>query len=139
MTTESLKEGEVLFEGVRVEKAVGQRKVVLAWSGDVRYGAKKRGYHGGANPQEMVVPFAILSGPNSIPAGGWKEIHPTNRNGGDHGGDFALTLGADASKSKKGVEAAKESDLFEQAEAKEPKVPRPGSMRCSTPSSIRNN
>ena len=121
MTTESLKEGEVLFEGVRVEKAVGQRKVVLAWSGDVRYGAKKRGYHGGANPQEMVVPFAILSGPNSIPAGGWKENPPYEPEWWRiTAGDFALTLGADAAKSKKGVEAAKESDLFEQAEAKKP-------------------
>ena len=142
MTTESLKDGELLFEGSRVEKAVGQNKVALAWSGDVRYGPKKRGYHGGANPQEMVVPFAILSGPNSIPAGGWKEIPPYEPEWWRiTTGDFALaTADAEAATIKEGRRGTKEMDLFEQAEDRRSRKFRgSGSMRCSTPSSISNN
>jgi hypothetical protein len=124
MTTESLKPGELLFEGVRVEKAVGQKKVALAWSSDIRYGPKKRGYHGGANPQEIVVPFAILSGPNFVPTGGWKEIPPYEPAWWRiTAGDVALPPSAgDAARPKKDVVAVKGLDLFEQAEAKKPEV-----------------
>jgi len=72
--TEAIKDGEMLFESSRVREATGQTVIVLAWRSDVRYATKKRGYHGGANPQEMVVPFAILSGPNSLTPSGWEEI-----------------------------------------------------------------
>ena len=88
------------------------------------------------------MPFAILSGPKSIPAGGWKEIPPYEPDWWRiTASDFALTpAGAEAATSKKGVEAAKELDLFEQAEAREARR-FPGLDRCAVrlPTSIRNN
>ena len=54
-------EGELEFEGTRIYKATGNNRITLACAADIRYGKDKRGYHGGANPQEMVVPLAILS------------------------------------------------------------------------------
>jgi len=46
----------------------------MAWSAGIRYGKDKRGYHGGANPQELVVPLAILSDVRVDPPAGWVEI-----------------------------------------------------------------
>jgi hypothetical protein len=114
---DSLSDGELSFEGVRVEKAIGQKKVALAWRGDVRYGPKKRGYHGGANPQEMVVPFAILSG--------WKEIPPYEPEWWRiTAGDVTLaSTAAEIARSKKAeVETVKGLDLFEQAKAKKREI-----------------
>lgn len=68
------REGEIVFEGTRVESALGHKKVVLAWSGGVRYSTKKRGYHGGASPQEMVVPLAILKSSGAPTMPGWEEL-----------------------------------------------------------------
>jgi len=119
MTAESLKDGELLFDGVRVEKAIGQKTVTLAWSGDVRYGPKKRGYHGGANPQEVVVPLAILSGPNFVAAGGWKEISPYEPEWWRiTAGDVASADMRTGAATAKDVEAVKGLDLFEQAKSK---------------------
>ncbi|MEM6915538.1 MAG: BREX-2 system phosphatase PglZ, partial [Verrucomicrobiota bacterium] len=67
-------EGEMEFEGSRIYKATGNNRVTLACSASVRYGKDKRGYHGGANPQEMVVPFAVLSNVRTEVPSGWKEI-----------------------------------------------------------------
>lgn len=108
---------EISFEGSRIEKATGQKQVVLAWNADARYGPKKRGYHGGANPQEMVVPLAILSGPNTTPADGWKEIPPYEPDWWRiTAGDFVATTATPAK--TKAVEAVKGLDLFEQATVK---------------------
>ncbi|MCF3648628.1 BREX-2 system phosphatase PglZ [Synoicihabitans lomoniglobus] len=74
LNTDALAEGEIHIEGRRVEQALGQKQIVLPWSADIRYGQKKRGYHGGANPQEVVVPLAILSGPTETLATGWREM-----------------------------------------------------------------
>ncbi len=38
----------------------------------MRYCYRKNGYHGGLNPQEMIIPIAILSAKNSYPKG-WEE------------------------------------------------------------------
>ncbi|MBM4093573.1 MAG: BREX-2 system phosphatase PglZ, partial [Planctomycetes bacterium] len=35
-------------------------RVIVPWSERLRYGAKKNGYHGGATPQEMLIPIGIL-------------------------------------------------------------------------------
>ena len=71
-----LKEGELAFEGSRVYKATGSNRITLACSATVRYGKDKRGYHGGANPQELVVPLAILSDVRADIPEGWSEIPP---------------------------------------------------------------
>src|SRR5690606_11776458 len=41
----------------------------------VRFGAKKNGYHGGASPQEIVIPLMILA-PGLEPAEGFVEAMP---------------------------------------------------------------
>jgi hypothetical protein len=53
-------EFELRISGRRV--VIPESKVVIVpWSENVRYGVKKYGYHGGANPQEMVTPIVVLS------------------------------------------------------------------------------
>lgn len=56
----SLDDGEVRLTGNRV--LVDGGRLIAAWREQIRYvTATKRGYHGGANPQEMVAPIAVLS------------------------------------------------------------------------------
>jgi len=53
-------DGEVRLAGERVLTANG--KLVAAWREQIRYTtAASRGYHGGASPQEMVVPIGVFS------------------------------------------------------------------------------
>jgi len=44
-------------------------RVVVPWSELVRYGPKKNGYHGGATPQEMLIPISILWPELRLPEG----------------------------------------------------------------------
>ncbi len=69
-----LEEGEILVGGPRVLSPSGG-KVVLPWTERLRYGVKKNGYHGGATPQEVVVPLAVLSKP-STELVGWVDMAP---------------------------------------------------------------
>jgi len=57
----AVRDGEVDMRGGRVRAEAGGHAVVMAWSERIRYGAKRNGYHGGASPQEVVVPIAVLS------------------------------------------------------------------------------
>ncbi len=61
---------ELLVQGQRV--LVEGHRLIAPWSERVRYGTIKNGYHGGLSPQEMVVPIAVLSSIDSLPAG-WHE------------------------------------------------------------------
>lgn len=54
-------EGELFFTGARVKAAIGD-DVVVPWREDIRYAAKKNGYHGGVSRQEMIVPLGIWTG-----------------------------------------------------------------------------
>ncbi len=56
-------EGEVLLQGPRVLLGKGGG-VIAPWLDDYRYGAKAGGYHGGATPEEVLVPLAVY-----LPAG----------------------------------------------------------------------
>lgn len=67
---------ELLFEGERVLTPDGARRAVLPWSETVRYGAKSRGYHGGAAPQEVLTPLAVLTATAGPVPGGWSEAPP---------------------------------------------------------------
>lgn len=60
-------DGEVLVRGPRVVSATGS--VVVATSELVRYGRHKNGYHGGASPQEVVIPLHILCLEHRVPEG----------------------------------------------------------------------
>jgi hypothetical protein len=61
---------ELILSGHRV--VVEPHQILVPWSESVRYASKKNGYHGGANPQEMVVPIAVLSSGDEGPTG-WVE------------------------------------------------------------------
>jgi hypothetical protein len=74
LSTGAVEDGELEFEGGRIAKATGQNRITMAWSDRIRYGKDKRGYHGGANPQEMVVPFAIISDARASIPDGWCEL-----------------------------------------------------------------
>jgi PglZ domain len=68
-------EGEISVQGQRVRDALGESAVTAAWSRELRYASKKRGYHGGVSPQELVVPLAILRHlKNDVP--GWTDVTP---------------------------------------------------------------
>ncbi|MCP4659238.1 MAG: BREX-2 system phosphatase PglZ, partial [bacterium] len=62
---------EVLLEGPRVLAG----RVIVPWSEQLRYGHPKNGYHGGAAPQEVVVPLAVFV-PSPISIVGWPEAAP---------------------------------------------------------------
>lgn len=66
---------EIVLEGPRVLALFGG-KLIAPWSERVRYGVKKNGYHGGASPQEMVVPLSVWTGSESVPEG-W-EVLPSD-------------------------------------------------------------
>jgi hypothetical protein len=51
---------EVVVSGPRVVLPPNHR-MIAPWSDQVRYGAKRTGYHGGVSPQEMLVPVCVLT------------------------------------------------------------------------------
>jgi hypothetical protein len=70
----SPRENEVALSGGRVRSPDGGQSIVAPWSERVRFAAKRGGYHGGASPQEMLIPIAVLS-PGTVPTG-WTEAPP---------------------------------------------------------------
>jgi hypothetical protein len=52
---------EIVLAGPRIEAAAGMERIVVPWSERVRYVRRKAGYHGGASPQEMLLPVAVLA------------------------------------------------------------------------------
>jgi hypothetical protein len=67
----SAADGEVLLRGERVLLG-GAAGILAPWADDYRYGAKAGGYHGGATPEEVLVPVAAFQ-PAGIPApAGWE-------------------------------------------------------------------
>lgn len=58
--TFAAEDGETVLVGNRVLAEGG--RLVAAWRDQIRYlTGTKRGYHGGANPQEMIVPIGVLT------------------------------------------------------------------------------
>ena len=55
------RDGEIEVRDGRVLSPDGTRTAVLAWSERLRYAAKRSGYHGGASPQEVLVPLSVLT------------------------------------------------------------------------------
>lgn len=63
---------ELTIQGQRVV-IPASHEIIAPWSEKLRYKPKKTGYHGGLNPQEMIVPIAVLS-PTLVPGPkGWAE------------------------------------------------------------------
>jgi hypothetical protein len=68
----ALVEGEALFEGPRVERVTGFTRIIAPWSEVLRYSQKKHGYHGGATPQEVLVPIGVFA--RSDATVGWEPV-----------------------------------------------------------------
>lgn len=66
---------EIELAGGRVLTPSGGRSVIAAWSERVRFAVRRVGYHGGASPQEVLVPLAVLSTGN-VPPNGWDLAPP---------------------------------------------------------------
>jgi hypothetical protein len=65
---------EVLLSGPRV--LLGKdRRLIAPWSERIRFGTKKNGYHGGAAPQEVVIPLGVYL-PSGVSLDGWAEVAP---------------------------------------------------------------
>jgi hypothetical protein len=61
---------EIAFQGSRVLNGPGG--IVTTWSEKARYiAATKRGYHGGASPQEMIIPITVLVAAGADAPAGW--------------------------------------------------------------------
>ena len=63
---------EVELTGPRVALGNGN-KIIAPWSERVRYSAKKNGYHGGASPQEVIIPLGVFV-PAGLEVSGWQEV-----------------------------------------------------------------
>jgi hypothetical protein len=64
-------EGEVLLCGERVLLG-GAAGVLAPWEDDYRYAAKAGGYHGGATPEEVLVPIAVFQPAGIDAPSGWE-------------------------------------------------------------------
>lgn len=73
-TAEPVVSGEIRLGGPRV-RAVAGADIVVPCTERLRYGAKRNGYHGGATPQEVMAPLAVLTLSGDVPAG-WREAAP---------------------------------------------------------------
>lgn len=71
----AVEQDEVLLAGGRVRSPNGGDRVVCAWSERVRFGSRKNGYHGGASPQEVLVPLSVFV-PSRTPLAGWMPAPP---------------------------------------------------------------
>lgn len=66
---------EVVLRGERVVLG-GDAGVLAPWDDDFRYGAKAGGYHGGATPEEVLVPVAVFQPAGLTPPTGWEPFTP---------------------------------------------------------------
>lgn len=53
-------EAELLIQGPRIKAVLGSPAIIAPWSETVRYSKRKNGYHGGASPQEVMVPLGVF-------------------------------------------------------------------------------
>ncbi len=67
-------DGEMEFSGKRVQDATGKASVICLTRPQLRYSSKKRGYHGGATMQEVVVPFAVIQPVGADRPKEWEEL-----------------------------------------------------------------
>jgi hypothetical protein len=66
-------EDEVLLRGPRVLRG-GDAGVIAPVQDDLRYSARHGGYHGGATPEECLVPVAVYAPPGVQVPSGWEPI-----------------------------------------------------------------
>ena len=66
-------EDEVLLRGPRVLLG-GTEGILAPWHDDLRYSASHGGYHGGATPDECVVPLSVFTPTGVGTPTGWEEV-----------------------------------------------------------------
>jgi hypothetical protein len=66
--------GEIELAGPRV--LLGDGRVTVPWREDIRYTARKSGYHGGASLAEMIVPVLVLLPSDDLVPNGWHILSP---------------------------------------------------------------
>jgi len=115
-------DGEVLLAGPRVLQ--GDGRIVAPWTEGLRYGGTKHGYHGGATPQEVLVPLVVAARADAVPEGwvptrpavpAWWDAPvaaPAVAAGGSPGAGAAGAAGAASTGRKKPPKAAPQADLF---------------------------
>lgn len=64
---------DVAISGPRVLLPTSGGPTVLPWSERVRFAKGKHGYHGGASPQEVLIPCGVYTAKSEPPAG-WREV-----------------------------------------------------------------
>nr|WP_134731706.1 BREX-2 system phosphatase PglZ [Amycolatopsis nivea] len=67
-------DGEIELTGSRV--LCGDGRVTLPWREDIRYTARKSGYHGGASLAEVIVPVLVLLPFDELVPTGWHFLSP---------------------------------------------------------------
>jgi hypothetical protein len=67
-------EGEIALSGGRVLVPGVSHSIVVAWSERVRYASRRVGYHGGASPQEVLVPIGVFAAAG--PPASWDAAPP---------------------------------------------------------------
>lgn len=70
-------EGELRFSGDRIQRAIGRAEVIAAYERNVRYAVRQRGYHGGASPQEIIIPLVLLRHLGKPIPDGWTDVAPS--------------------------------------------------------------
>jgi hypothetical protein len=72
----ALSEGEMELRGARIRAAIGSDSVVALAAPRCRYQGKRRGYHGGVCPAEMIVPCVVLRSSNCTVPEAWEDLPP---------------------------------------------------------------
>ncbi|MDB1088763.1 BREX-2 system phosphatase PglZ [Streptomyces sp. ACA25] len=65
-------DGEVVLSGPRVLE--GDGTITAAWHEDIRYAARRAGYHGGASLAEVTVPLLVLLPSKELAPRGWDPL-----------------------------------------------------------------
>jgi len=122
---ERLAAEELIFEGPRVQQVTGLARVIAPWSEAVRYSHKKQGYHGGATPQEVLVPLAVLV-PQHRTLAGWEALpdrEPAWWSQGELPRAAVATMPARTTRRARQA-AARQGTLFAEVERRGPEEPR---------------
>ena len=72
----TLQEGEMELSGPRIRAATQRDSIVALAAPRLRYQAKRRGYHGGISPAEMIVPGVLLRNASMELPEGWNDLPP---------------------------------------------------------------
>jgi hypothetical protein len=74
-TSGAVSSNERVFKGARVRTPEGEDAVVCLCDESSRYTGRKNGYHGGASPQEVLVPLSVYV-PTTMALPGWQPALP---------------------------------------------------------------